>query len=1290
MNPYVPRPRPPMGTLGYGAAPGPAALPPRPVLGVQPGLPARPAPPPPAPVGQTMQRAPVRQAPPPPPRPVAAPLARPGLGAAMPPAARVPAGYADADMGPHDTDLIEPGGGSHWTLREEPTFLLAKNQRTGQIGKVRVDPLTPHEHAQAMAPHGAGPLDASAPNRIHTTANDLFGGPAFTSAAPGQTAGNDPTAQTRFGQNSPIPGVSQPMPDPNSAPGDSSNFPGGTIGGQPAAAFGGTPWAANAYTGYYQGEGRYEQAQNTAQGAANAAYLEGLGNAAMTGNKGYAQQYGQLGANLGAQGAAFAQQQGRQGQGFGGVQSGMYNTVAGNDAAGYGALGSQFGAQAGNLGASANSTFSGLGQSAAGAYGGQQANYSGLQREGNAVGQTGASQYMGAQGAQANSLGLMQSAAEGNAPSAAELTMQKGTEDSIRAQMAMANSTRGGFGLANAQKNAQQAGMAMEQGNAQQAGVLRAQEMATARDQYAQAALAQGAQGISQEGMGQNAELAAAAGQLNATQGMTGAQLAAAQSGQQGMLSAAQLGQAGQLGAMQGGTQSQLAAMGLGSQYGLAGLQYGQQGQEFGMNYGAQGELAGLQGATGAYNTGVNTQLGAAEAGLNSRQGYDTLSAQTGLGYQNLGFETQQQQEAAQIANENAGAGLAVANQQFAGQVAGATVGAIGTGLAAAVADLDLGSSGRADKAPGQPLRALHPDTLNMLRTRGILPARSAVVYSDAPVAPDPSQFNATLSAAGLQAPPQPGPGMAPPQQIGVPANAVPMAPMKPFGSPLDVAPPTAQGPAAPRPFGPPPADVLEQSRLQKRAAGGGADKFGAPPADVVEEHRKQEKEREGKEKAEGAIFAKPGEGGGGLSGMKPTIVPAHAVSTVSPKTRELEEKGLAEERRGAEEGLTAEVGAKEQEADLLKAQSIDATIQQSEERTRARDLRAKIGAHYDEMAKLDREAGEGKIIADRRSTGQRIAGAIAQAFGAFGASMTHSQNGASAIIDKFLERDVEEQKANLATKRADIEGKKNILREKMALLGNPLAAEEAARAHSARSMALLAQSNAAAAQVPSIKAKWNAVAGLADQKAAEANAKMEHWMQTTAVGGTGGISEKEQGRIFKDPMSGRSYVARTEEGRKKLTDSAAATRQIQELAQQYAQQAQGLDILDKFGHKIGINSEAMARATTTYNEITSIARKQQHDGVWKPSESELIANTLAPPDKIVGNQAAAQAAEIAKHAADAHQNTMDAEDVLPVREGWGYNAKGQLEPRAAYTGERYSPPPREGQGYTKRSIGGD
>jgi hypothetical protein len=85
------------------------------------------------------------------------------------------------------------------------------------------------------------------------------------------------------------------------------------------------------------------------------------------------------------------------------------------------------------------------------------------------------------------SVGLLRGAAEGTAPSVAAVQQQQGLEEAMRSQMAMAARARGAqrsLGLRSAGMNVAQ----MQQQGVQNAAMLRAQEMAVARNAYAQAA----------------------------------------------------------------------------------------------------------------------------------------------------------------------------------------------------------------------------------------------------------------------------------------------------------------------------------------------------------------------------------------------------------------------------------------------------------------------------------------------------------------------------------------------------------------------------------------------------------------------------------------------------------------------------------------------------------------------------------------------------------------------------------------------------------------------------------
>ena len=120
----------------------------------------------------------------------------------------------------------------------------------------------------------------------------------------------------------------------------------------------------------------------------------------------------------------------------------------------------------------------------------------------------------------ARSVDLLQGAAEGNAPSAAQAQLQSAKDQAIAQQQAMANSGNTSqmiAGLKNAMANAAQ----LTQQAANQSAQLRANEMATARGQYATAGAAQASQA---------AQNAALKNQIAAQRGqMAQAQLAASQ-----------------------------------------------------------------------------------------------------------------------------------------------------------------------------------------------------------------------------------------------------------------------------------------------------------------------------------------------------------------------------------------------------------------------------------------------------------------------------------------------------------------------------------------------------------------------------------------------------------------------------------------------------------------------------------------------------------------------------------------------------------------------------------------
>ncbi len=132
--------------------------------------------------------------------------------------------------------------------------------------------------------------------------------------------------------------------------------------------------------------------------------------------------------------------------------------------------------------------------------------WSGLQSPGNDYGQANGYAGMGdqARGSQQDALGMMRDAAMGNAPSVAQLQQQRGMQDAMSSQLALAAGARGASGLAQAGYNAAGNVAALQRGGAMDASMLRANEMANARGAYGQMGTAMRGQDLGFYGQASN------------------------------------------------------------------------------------------------------------------------------------------------------------------------------------------------------------------------------------------------------------------------------------------------------------------------------------------------------------------------------------------------------------------------------------------------------------------------------------------------------------------------------------------------------------------------------------------------------------------------------------------------------------------------------------------------------------------------------------------------------------------------------------------------------------------
>jgi hypothetical protein len=113
-------------------------------------------------------------------------------------------------------------------------------------------------------------------------------------------------------------------------------------------------------------------------------------------------------------------------------------------------------------------------------------------------------------------------------------------------------------------------------------------------------------------------------------------------------------------------------------------------------------------------------------------------------------------------------------------------------------------------------------------------------------------------------------------------------------------------------------------------------------------------------------------------------------------------------------------------ETNVLKMRDFDLRKQlEEQEKARATQQMA-LDAKVGEWQGAVQEYKDAKIDPDRRSTGQRVLGAIAVMFGAFGAGLTKGPNYALQIIESQIDRDVKAQEVDLAKKKTAVDLSQN------------------------------------------------------------------------------------------------------------------------------------------------------------------------------------------------------------------------------------------------------------------------
>jgi hypothetical protein len=193
--------------------------------------------------------------------------------------------------------------------------------------------------------------------------------------------------------------------------------------------------------------------------------------------------------------------------------------------------------------------------------------------------------------------------------------------------------------------------------------------------------------------------------------------------------------------------------------------------------------------------------------------------------------------------------------------------------------------------------------------------------------------------------------------------------------------------------------------------------------------------------------YSQPSGGGNPLAGIQSKMA-ANLRNTESvmreaqggyDKTFDARQKAIQNSAELGEQ-KAAEIGA------FKRRQAVEEQRYIAEEQKREGERQSAMKDRESELQNLQRDAADYKINPDRRSTGQRIMGALAMGLGAYAQAFNGGENTAAKLVMQQIDNDIAAQRDELANKRAAVGDKRDefaILRERF---GDARQAESALR----------------------------------------------------------------------------------------------------------------------------------------------------------------------------------------------------------------------------------------------------
>lgn len=380
--------------------------------------------------------------------------------------------------------------------------------------------------------------------------------------------------------------------------------------------------------------------------------------------------------------------------------------------------------------------------------------------------------------------------------------------------------------------------------------------------------------------------------------------------------------------------------------------------------------------------------------------------------------------------------------------------------------------------------------------TGGYSPQDRALLAQALGGSPDPASMSAEQRAQAMAfVQSQQAQDQAPADRAPLGAHAPPPAPVSP-----------AMDPALARPN---PVDAPDMARV--RALGG------APP---------------GSAEMQAAPAPRP---------QGPTTVPAHFTDTLAPELRAPLAQGQQEQMAGTEALGRAQSSQASETADALHEGGRQYQEQTAIDNAKHEQEQAAIEQHQAQLQRSAQDIASKKIDPDHyvksKGIGGRIALAIAQGLGAFGAALTHSPDMAAEIIKGNVDRDIDAQQKAIDNSKDGLRTEQSILADKIRLFGDNDRARAAARQELLQGVQMQVQETAAKYQSPIFQANAQVMIGKLREESAKQDAVFKKFSPAATTGGSGVTPAKIAelaGKIYTDskgtmtPEQAREAAMRT------------------------------------------------------------------------------------------------------------------------------------------------------------------